>query len=507
MLYINHFSIAFAFVYVLRFLQQRLSSLFTLRHVPGPKTSSWVWGEEKVLYYNTPGALYLDWHRTYGNVVKFTGAFGHQLLSITDPHAISFILGEGAYQFPKPKGVRAWFRMLLGEGILWVEGKEAHERQRRSVGPALSPQSARNLTPVFYENAAKMVSQWHRLFDAQHSDEIVIEMTNWAGRFALDTVGRATLSYDFDCLRGQPHALAETLDGLTNYEKSLTSFYMKALFWLLPSILHLGKKGRMIRKTRKELGDLATDILKDAEAVNDPNSKTLMSLMVRADKATAVVRMDAEQVAAQMRTIISAGYEPVSATIAWLFFELATNPDWQQAIREEVSTAGDPTFDELNNAYPLLDAFFLETLRLHPPVLENHHEAAETISIPLSEPVAGSGDLHLVIPKGTIISLPVNVIQKNKLTWGFDADDFRPERWLHRGTRTSRELLAFSVGPRGCLGRNFAAAEIKALTVTLLRHFAFSCPHEIEAFQSFVIRPRVKGESSSSLPLTVRRTL
>lgn len=48
--------------------------------------------------------------------------------------------------------------------------------------------------------------------------------------------------------------------------------------------------------------------------------------------------------------------------------------EWQQAIREEVSTAGDPTFDELNNAYPLLDAFFLETLRLHPPVLENHHE-------------------------------------------------------------------------------------------------------------------------------------
>lgn len=144
MLYIYHFSIAFAFVYILRFFQQRFSSLFALRHVPGPKSSSWVWGEEKVLYYNTPGALYLDWHRTYGNVVKFTGAFGvrafcsnfvaslttlithqHQLLSVTDPYAISFILGEGAYQFPKPKGVRAWFRMLLGEGILWVEGNHS----------------------------------------------------------------------------------------------------------------------------------------------------------------------------------------------------------------------------------------------------------------------------------------------------------------------------------------------------------------------------------------------
>lgn len=35
----------------------------------------------------------------------------------------------------------------------------------------------------------------------------------------------------------------------------------------------------MIRKTRKELGDLTMDILKDAKVVNDANSKTLMSLI------------------------------------------------------------------------------------------------------------------------------------------------------------------------------------------------------------------------------------
>jgi hypothetical protein len=45
----------------------------------------------------------------------------------------------------------------------------------------------------------------------------------------------------------------------------------------------------------------------------------------------------------------------------------------------------------------------------------------------------------------------------------------------------------------------------QALIVTLLHHFAFSCPHEIEAFQSFVIRPRVKGQGPSSLPLLVRK--
>lgn len=47
----------------------------------------------------------------------------HQVLSVTDPRAIGFILGEGTYYFPKPQGVRAWFKATLGEGILWVEGK------------------------------------------------------------------------------------------------------------------------------------------------------------------------------------------------------------------------------------------------------------------------------------------------------------------------------------------------------------------------------------------------
>jgi hypothetical protein len=40
------------------------------------------------------------------------------MLSITDPQAIAYIVGEGTYQFPKPAGVRAGFKALLGEGIL-----------------------------------------------------------------------------------------------------------------------------------------------------------------------------------------------------------------------------------------------------------------------------------------------------------------------------------------------------------------------------------------------------
>ncbi|KAG6919563.1 hypothetical protein DXG01_004226 [Tephrocybe rancida] len=464
---------------VLRFINVRIA----LKQVLGPRPSSLLWGEEWVLYHSPPGSAYLEWHKEFGKVVKFSGAFGvsilplpkdfglidlllqHQVLSITDPRAISFIIGEGIYAFPKPNGVRAWFRATLGEGILWVEGweellpyaqvadelpagKVAHEKQRRTLAPALSQQSVRNLTYIFYETSSKLASQWAALFDGTHAEVIEIELTNWAGRFALDTVGRAAFSYDFDCLSGGRHTLAEALDGLTNSEHNVSSFYIRALFWIFPSILNIGKKGEMIRRTKQELGDIASRMWRDAKTTGDEQGKTLMALMLKADKAVGIC-MDEEEIVSQMRTTISAGYETVSAVIAWVLYELAINQELQSDLREELHNATDASFDELNSKYPLLDAVVKETLRLHAPILENHHEAGETIIVPLSEPLPGTAEMHLVVPKGTLIAIPLNVIQTDPAVWGPDAEDFRPQRWIERksaGVRDGRELLAFSEG-------------------------------------------------------------
>lgn len=51
----------------------------------------------------------------------------------------------------------------------------------------------------------------------------------------------------------------------------------------------------------------------------------------------------------------------------------------QDDLREELSTAGDPTFDDMQNGYPLLNAIMKEVLRLHPPILENHHEVSSDV--------------------------------------------------------------------------------------------------------------------------------
>ena len=105
------------------------------------------------------------------------------------------------------------------------------------------------------------------------------------------------------------------------------------------------------------------------------------------------LHLNEDLIVSQMRSIISAGYETVSAIIAvyflfsfdgsrvfthkslqWMLYEIAVNPEFQTKLREEICAVPDHSHDHLNFKLPLLDAALKETLRLHPAILENHHE-------------------------------------------------------------------------------------------------------------------------------------
>ena len=92
--------------------------------------------------------------------------------------------------------------------------------------------------------------------------------------------------------------------------------------------------------------------------------------------------------------------------------------------------------------------------------------------VPLSEPVrTRSGELvdSVTIAKGTRICISITYMNRSTAIWGPDAREFRPERWLEQDGLPKKaqeiqghhHLLTFSDGPRACLGKGFALAEIK----------------------------------------------
>ena len=58
----------------------------------------------------------------------------------------------------------------------------------------------------------------------------------------------------------------------------------------------------------------------------------------------------------------------------WIIIELSRNPEKQDILRKELSllSGQDPSFDDLQNGLPYLDAVIQETLRVHSPVIETY---------------------------------------------------------------------------------------------------------------------------------------
>ena len=73
------------------------------------------------------------------------------------------------------------------------------------------------------------------------------------------------------------------------------------------------------------------------------------------------------------------------------------------------------------------------------------------------------------VAKGTVVTLPIECMNRSVAFWGPDAKTFNPARWIdasvdqHRAQEIQgyRHMLTFADGPRMCLGKAFALAEFK----------------------------------------------
>ncbi|XP_003803786.1 cytochrome P450 11B2, mitochondrial-like [Otolemur garnettii] len=144
-------------------------------------------------------------------------------------------------------------------------------------------------------------------------------------------------------------------------------------------------------------------------------------------------------------------------------FELARNPQVQQALRQESLEAATSITDNPQRAMvelPLLRAALKETLRLYPVgvnlerllpsdvVLQNYH-----------------------IPAGTLVQVFLPSLGRNPASFP-RPERYDPHRWLDiKGSSTNFRHLAFGFGVRQCLGRRLAEVEMVLLLHHVLKNF------------------------------------
>ena len=124
---------------------------------------------------------------------------------------------------------------------------------------------------------------------------------------------------------------------------------------------------------------------------------------------------------------IQAGSDTTGILLSAILYYLLKNPESMARLRKELSAApiNHSSTDFISwkesQSLPYLDACIKEASRLHPP-----------IAFPLERTVPAEGAMvcgqHL--PGGTLVAMSTWAVNRDRETFGEDADRWRPERWL-----------------------------------------------------------------------------
>jgi cytochrome P450 len=147
---------------------------------------------------------------------------------------------------------------------------------------------------------------------------------------------------------------------------------------------------------------------------------------------------------------------------------LALFPEWQDEVRDEVRRvmgAGPLGANQLEQL-GLLEAVFMEAMRLYPPAPSLMRIARRPVKL---------GEVELA--SGATVVIPIYVVHRHRRLWPdplrFDPSRFTPEA---RAGRHRCTYMPFSTGPRSCIGGAFSMIETKVMLATFLAKARFELP-------------------------------
>ncbi|KAF8128180.1 cytochrome P450 [Boletus edulis] len=481
----------------------------------------------RVIFLSTDsGEVYEKWAEGYGGAYEIPWVLGNIRIVLCDPKAIAHLYGGEPWTYVQTPFSKLGTEGIVGKGSLLTARGEDHRRQRKTLTPAFNNAAIGNLISVFYESAYKAKGGWDSLIE-EH-DDTLLGSSSWrlTKLTSLDTIGIAGFSHHFGSLDGKKPLVEEAFNSIGGTNQTVDLFFVmlaQVFPWLLRLPIARSKHWQRLNDTMGEISNaFLTKSRKEKEAgtLSESEEKSILGLLIKAEDQGGQRHLTREEVTAQAKTLLLAGYESTSSK-PWALIELSKNPDIQTKLRAELLEFGaDPTYDQLLNGLPYLDAVVHETLRMHAPFSGFTRMAAVDDVIPLSKPVrtqSGKFVDHISVTKGTYLSVSVPSINRSTALWGPDAKEFNPERWIRedgipaaaKEIQGHRHLLTFLDGPRTCLGKGFAVTEFKIVLSVLVKHFVFELrdgPETvIEIVNGILPRPKVAGELGTAVPLRVRR--
>lgn len=280
-------------------------------------------------------ALY-QWFIDNGPVFKL--AFGPKaFIVISDPRVVKHLLKDNAFNYDK--GVLAEIlEPIMGKGLIPAD-LETWKTRRRQIVPAFHQAYLENCVKMFGDCTGKTIE---RLSKASESSEIV-DMEKEFLNLGLDIIGIGVFNYDFGSIN-QQNPVIQAVYGVLKEAEHRSTFYIP--YWNLPISKFIVPRQIQFQKDIKIINDCLDDLIDQAKlsrSVDDiealqardyskVNDASLLRFLVDMRDAD----LEQKQLRDDLMTMLIAGHETTAAVLTWTIFLLATHPEVQQKVVEEL---------------------------------------------------------------------------------------------------------------------------------------------------------------------------
>ncbi|XP_036597173.1 cytochrome P450 3A9-like [Trichosurus vulpecula] len=394
------------------------------------------------------------------------------VLSIMDPETIKSVLVKECYSVFTNR--RNFGPVGILESAISIAEDDQWKRIRTVLSPTFTSGKLKEMFPIINQYGDVLVKNMRK--EAEKGKPVILK--DIFGAYSMDVITSTSFGVNVDSLNNQNDPFVREIKKLIKF-----SFLDPLLLTItiFPFLIPLLKKMDVTVFPKETIDFLSKSIrkIKEERKKNSQNQRVdFLQLMMdsqtsKNSETQSHKDLSEDEILAQSIIFLFAGYETTSSVLSFLFYHLATHPEFQQKLQEEIDTVlpnkESVTYDALVQM-EYLDMVTNENLRLFPIAGRIERVAKKTVEI--------NG---VKIPKGTVVMASPFVLHRDPDYWP-EPEEFRPERFSKENKEHMNPYmyLPFGAGPRNCIGMRFALMSMKVATSRLLQEFSFRTCEETQ---------------------------
>jgi cytochrome P450/N-acyl-L-homoserine lactone synthetase len=403
----------------------------------------------------------------YGSVVPVKIG-PHRVVVAGHPDAVHQICVLNADNYEKTRFVEK-LKPILGNGLATSNG-HIWEQSRRVIQPAMTHGQVQRMLGTMDRVITDAIDRWPTdSFDIGHAScDLTLRVLSATMFGTSDPDASARVVASIDTIQDY---ISKSIWSVTEWRQRLNT-----------------QSYRKFTAEMARIWDQVTDMIATRRA-GEKQDDLLQALIDAVDPTTGQA-FDQQQIIDEVMTVFMAGHDTTGNTLAFVWNALASDPDLQAKVREEVLAAipldRTPSFADISKL-TLTNSLLKEVLRLYP----SSWWFARTA-------IADDTVMGIRVRAGDTVMVAPYVTHRLPDYWP-DALRFDPYRFIDQKPTHKFSYIPFGAGPRMCPGSHFATAEMLLAIARLVQRRELRKTRELECEALVTLRPK-DGLSMQAAP-------